>query len=348
MQRNRRVSANVDRQGVTCLRGWPGGRVGPSFAINHQPSTLNQFHSFDGQHRRVTRTVKEWTAGGWDDIETIQFIYEGWNVIEEYRLTASNTTLVRNYTWGTDLSGSLQGAGGVGGLLLAEEINGGITTAYHFHYDGNGNVTEITDLNGDSAASYRYDAFGNTLSGTGAYAAENRYRFSTKPLDSEVTNAPLYYYAYRYYDPVTGRWPSRDPIEEEGGINLYGFVGNDGVGRIDVLGMDIITWQCKQWGETFVKNTRLEFVEHRGPRGEIVVTRELVAYIEVIKDWGFGAEVYDRTEAERLAREDLDKTQITTKAMFDNPPGTVIGQNQGQQDGLYNPDCTKTCYKGDI
>jgi hypothetical protein len=78
------------------------------------------------------------------------------------------------------------------------------------------------------------------------------------------------------------------------------------------------------------------------------VTRELVAYIEVIKDWGFGAEVYDRTEAERLAREDLDKTQITTKAMFDNPPGTVIGQNQGQQDGLYNPDCTKTCYKGDI
>lgn len=49
----------------------------------------------------------------------------------------------------------------------------------------------------------------------------------------------LYYYGYRYYDPVTGRWPSRDPIEEEGGINLYGFVGNDGVGRIDDLGLAI-------------------------------------------------------------------------------------------------------------
>lgn len=45
------------------------------------------------------------------------------------------------------------------------------------------------------------------------------------------------YYGYRYYDPVTGRWPSRDPIEEEGGVNLYGFVGNDGVNWIDVLGM---------------------------------------------------------------------------------------------------------------
>ena len=43
-------------------------------------------------------------------------------------------------------------------------------------------------------------------------------------------------YAYRYYDPVTGRWPSRDLIGEVGGINLYGFVGNDGVDQIDVLG----------------------------------------------------------------------------------------------------------------
>jgi RHS repeat-associated protein len=46
----------------------------------------------------------------------------------------------------------------------------------------------------------------------------------------------IHYYGYRYYDPNTGRWPSRDPIEEEGGVNLYGFVGNDGVDKIDVLG----------------------------------------------------------------------------------------------------------------
>ena len=44
------------------------------------------------------------------------------------------------------------------------------------------------------------------------------------------------YYGYRYYDPTTGRWPSRDPIQELGGINLYGFVGNDGVNAWDVLG----------------------------------------------------------------------------------------------------------------
>lgn len=47
----------------------------------------------------------------------------------------------------------------------------------------------------------------------------------------------LHYYGYRYYDPLTGRWPSRDPIEEQGGINLYGFVGNDGVNKADMNGL---------------------------------------------------------------------------------------------------------------
>ena len=45
------------------------------------------------------------------------------------------------------------------------------------------------------------------------------------------------YYGYRYYDPKTGRWPSRDPIGEEGGVNLYGFVGNDGLNQWDYLGL---------------------------------------------------------------------------------------------------------------
>jgi uncharacterized protein RhaS with RHS repeats len=49
----------------------------------------------------------------------------------------------------------------------------------------------------------------------------------------------VWFYGYRYYDPVTGRWPSRDPIGERGGINLYGFVRNDGVSNIDLLGMAV-------------------------------------------------------------------------------------------------------------
>jgi RHS repeat-associated protein len=44
-------------------------------------------------------------------------------------------------------------------------------------------------------------------------------------------------YLYRYYDPITGRWPSRDPIEESGGVNLYGFVGNNSICNIDAKGL---------------------------------------------------------------------------------------------------------------
>lgn len=44
------------------------------------------------------------------------------------------------------------------------------------------------------------------------------------------------YYGHRYYDASTGRWLSRDPIEEQGGLNLYGFVRNDPISDFDALG----------------------------------------------------------------------------------------------------------------
>jgi RHS repeat-associated protein len=69
------------------------------------------------------------------------------------------------------------------------------------------------------------------------------YRFSTKPLDAETG---LYYYGYRFYDPVTGRWPSRDRIGEKGGVNLYGFVGNDGVVYVDFLGDITLRNNCPE------------------------------------------------------------------------------------------------------
>ncbi len=50
-----------------------------------------------------------------------------------------------------------------------------------------------------------------------------------------MTTAVLYY-GFRYYMPETGRWASRDPIEERGGVNLYGFVWNDGANWVDYLG----------------------------------------------------------------------------------------------------------------
>jgi len=64
--------------------------------------------------------------------------------------------------------------------------------------------------------------------------ASDAFRFSTKYLDEETG---LSYYGFRFYDPRIGRWLSRDPIGERGGMNLYGFVGNNAVNNIDPLGL---------------------------------------------------------------------------------------------------------------
>ncbi len=63
-----------------------------------------------------------------------------------------------------------------------------------------------------------------------------RTRHRSKSQQSRGLRPRVAYYGYRYYDPQTGKWPSRDPIEEEGGVNLYGFVGNVPINRVDYLG----------------------------------------------------------------------------------------------------------------
>jgi RHS repeat-associated protein len=188
---------------------------------------------YDSQSRRIAETVG--TA-------TKITVYDGWNPIAEYSSPNLQSPIshVRSFTWGIDLSGTMQGAGGVGGLLAVTDSTG----TYYPTYDGNGNVSEYLDSTGAVAAHYEYDPFGKTTVATGPKANDFSHRFSTKPLD--ITTG-LYYYAYRYYDPATGRWPSRDPIGERGGVNLYGFVENDGLNVWDYLGQKgsghhIIPW----------------------------------------------------------------------------------------------------------
>jgi len=53
----------------------------------------------------------------------------------------------------------------------------------------------------------------------------------------DATASGMFYYGFRYYDPVTGRWPNRDPIREIGGINLYSAADNNTVNFTDYLGL---------------------------------------------------------------------------------------------------------------
>jgi RHS repeat-associated protein len=174
---------------------------------------------------------------------------DGWNVIQEHALPVTNqkSEIVNHkwsakHVWGEDLSGTLQGAGGIGGLLSSvhnvsstkNQEQGTKNLALFFHYDSNGNVILLTDTTAQPAARYTYDAFGRTLTATGIAAELNRYRFSTKHMESV---SGLAYYGYRYYHPASGRWLSEDPIQERGGLNYLATLSNDLVNAVDVNGL---------------------------------------------------------------------------------------------------------------
>lgn len=109
------------------------------------------------------------------------------------------------------------------------------STATHFAaYDGNGNIIALIKTDGTTSAEYDYGPFGETIRVSGSMGLSNPFRHSTKYSDVE---SGLIYYGLRYYIPDTGRWLSRDPIEEPGGINLYGFVENSPLTFIDAIGL---------------------------------------------------------------------------------------------------------------
>jgi RHS repeat-associated protein len=192
--------------------------------------------TYDSQHRRVAKKMSRWNGTVWQVTAHTLFVYDGWNLIAELDAIA-NHAVQRSYVWGVDLSGDLQGAGGVGGLLAvrtASSAAGSLVT--HFAAaDGNGNIVALVDSrDGRNSARYEYGPFGEPLRADGPVAEANPFRFSTKFTDAETG---LLYYGLRYYVPDTGRWLSRDPLGEQGGVNLYGFVQNAPTTWCDPLGL---------------------------------------------------------------------------------------------------------------
>ena len=89
-------------------------------------------------------------------------------------------------------------------------------------YDANGNITEYAGDGGEILSHCDYSAFGRELINAGS--DDFTYRFSTKPL---CRKTGMLEYQLRKYNPWCGRWINRDAIEEDGGLNLYGYVGNN-------------------------------------------------------------------------------------------------------------------------
>jgi RHS repeat-associated protein len=210
--------------------------------------------TYDALGRRVRQVRYVWTNSTWQVVEDLKLVSDPvWFGRHIAELNGTNGAVVRSYVWGLDVSESLDGAGGVGGLLWVR-LSGGPAAGVHFvTYDGNGNMwTLVSASTGTETARYEYGPFGEPLRLTGAAAGWNPFRFSTKRTED---GTGLVLYEYRAYSPALGRWLSRDPIletafssllgdeDDETGMNRglvegeYCFVRNRAVLGLDNLGL---------------------------------------------------------------------------------------------------------------
>lgn len=184
---------------------------------------------YDPFGRRISKTVSNWTGTTWNRVLDERYVHDGWNLLTV--LDAADRQPKRSFLWGNDLSGTMAGAGGVGGLLAVSDAD---STAFAI-VDGLGNVSGLVDAaSGVTTARYEYGPFGEPLRCTGPAAHTNPFRFSTRFHDDE---SDLVCFGHRYYHPQLGRWLSRDPLEEKGGLNLFAYVDNQPTDESDFLGL---------------------------------------------------------------------------------------------------------------
>jgi len=116
------------------------------------------------------------------------------------------------------------------------------TTPYYAHTDVVGNIRGYT-RSGVRYGTYRYDEFGRRLPGdSSAFATLERPHW--KGALWMEPGADLYYMRNRWYEPLTGRFLSEDPLGLPGGINAYVFGGSDPVDRSDPFGSRWVLRSC--------------------------------------------------------------------------------------------------------
>ena len=173
--------------------------------------------TYDAYSRRVKQ--EDITAGGVHS--TRDLIWEGLNLIESRASQGGTAGEVRKYYGNGE-----------------ERVVSGVTTRLSYTTDHLGSIREMVDGTGVVRARYDYDPYGNRTKVSGTLDSDFGYTGHYTHEASGIVLAP-----YRGYDPTTGRWLSRDPIEEEGGINLYGYVGNgptQGTDPSGLIGEDLI------------------------------------------------------------------------------------------------------------
>ncbi|MCW5552481.1 MAG: RHS repeat-associated core domain-containing protein [Verrucomicrobiae bacterium] len=235
-------------------------------------SAWRESMKYDAFGRKRVLQQHRWTGSAWLLTNEVRYVYDGMLVVQERHFQPQVSTNIPiktiSYTRGNDLSGSLQGAGGIGGLLARTDSSSiqhpASSPHAYYHADGNGNITALMNTNGAVVARYQYDPYGNLLGMASPLAEANTYRFSSKEWHA---NAGLYYYGFRYYEPNLQRWINQDPLGDTGSLplmlapstsvaesgpdeasfeawiavnqNLYGAIRNNPVNLLDLFGLEV-------------------------------------------------------------------------------------------------------------
>ena len=156
------------------------------------------------------------------------FLYRGYLQVAQLDLRHPEPVLVKSYLWDPTEPEATRIL-----MMTCWQKNGmKVKEHLYFMHDVMKNVTSIFDGQHTRRARYEYAPFGSPITEEGDMARENKFRFSCEYTDDELG---LVYYNYRHLNPADGRWINRDPIQEQGGWNLYAFIRN--ASGYDVLGL---------------------------------------------------------------------------------------------------------------
>lgn len=189
------------------------------------------FYSYDVIGRRIRKLTKL----GATVVSDVKYYYAGDRIVEERN--AAGQTLA-TYVHGYYIDEV---------LAMRRDVDGnGTPEDYYYHSDEQYNVTALSDSHGVPIERYEYGDYGELLDGatfqpTLASSFGNPYFFTGRELDAE---SGWYYYRTRYYDPIVGRFLSRDSLgnwaDPVARGNGYTYCGNNPWSAVDPYGTDAI------------------------------------------------------------------------------------------------------------
>ncbi len=207
--------------------------------VEDEEDTEVAAYAYDGTTRRTTKTV--------DGVTAHSYCNDRWKPVEERLGSATDPHL--QYLWGAR-------PGHRDELIRRDrdaDDSGTLVEKLYCLMDYFDPIS-VTNDEGNIQERYQFSAFGLRSITDAEWTAQSESEFDFQHAfhGQSVDPETLYYnYGYRYYHSMVGRWLSKDPIGETGGVNVQAFVENHPVNDTDAYGLACCAASLKVRGDDF-------------------------------------------------------------------------------------------------